>query len=246
VRSGTGSQGGGRGVGIVEPRKSRDSDTPRATAGESIYERLRHQIVTLALAPGAVIDRAALQATFGLSSTPVRDALIRLAQEGLVDIVPQSATTVSLIDLAAARQTQFLRRAVEQEAVRLLAALPDKDFEPELRGMLDAQTVRAAAGDVDGFDSLDRAFHKRLMELAGAPDLYALVRGRSGHIDRIRHLHLPVAGKMGEVVRDHARILKAIVAGNAGKAQARVRDHLARSLAYVETLRAGHPDFFRD
>ncbi|RAI39459.1 hypothetical protein CH341_25810 [Rhodoplanes roseus] len=203
-------------------------------------------IVTLELAPGTAINRAALQDSFGLSSTPVRDALVRLGQEGLVEIVPQSATRVSLIDLSAARQAQFLRRAVEQEAVRLLAAAPDKEFEAELRGILDAQAVRAAAGDIPGFDALDQTFHRRLLELAGAPDLYGLVRRRSGHIDRIRHLHLPVAGKMREVVRDHGRILKAVVAGNDSKAQARVRDHLARSLAYVQTLRDAHPGFFRD
>jgi DNA-binding GntR family transcriptional regulator len=231
---------------IVPLGRIRESDAPRATAGEPVYERLQRMIVTLELAPGAAINRQALQASFGLSSTPVRDALIRLAREGLVDIFPQSATRVSLIDLASARQTQFLRRAVEQEAVRLLASSPDQEFLPELREILDAQAARAEAGDIGGFDALDRAFHRRLIELAGAPDLFALVRARCGHIDRIRRLHLPVTGKMGEVVRDHARIVKAIAAGNAGKAQARLRDHLSRSLAYVQTLRAAHPDFFRD
>ncbi|MFL9827566.1 GntR family transcriptional regulator [Rhodoplanes sp. SY1] len=232
-------------VDLTAARDARDEAGPRLPAGATVYERLRQMIVTLALPPGAAINRAELQASFGLSSTPVRDALTRLGEEGLVDIKAQSATRVSLIDVTAARQAQFLRRAVEQEAVRLLAALPDKEFEPELRGLLDAQTLRAAAGDLDGFDALDRAFHRRLVELAGAPDLYPLVRARCGHIDRIRRLHLPVRGKAEEVVRDHARILKAIVAGNAEKAQARVRDHLARSLAYVETLRAAHPGFFR-
>ncbi|MFD2184538.1 GntR family transcriptional regulator [Rhodoplanes azumiensis] len=232
-------------VDLTAARDAGDEAGPRLPAGATVYERLRQMIVTLALPPGAAINRAELQASFGLSSTPVRDALTRLAEEGLVDIKAQSATRVSLIDVAAARQAQFLRRAVEQEAVRLLAALPDKEFEPELRALLDAQTLRAAAGDLDGFDTLDRAFHRRLVELAGAPDLDSLVRSRCGHIDRIRRLHLPVRGKAEEVVRDHARILKAIVAGNAEKAQARVRDHLARSLAYVETLRAAHPGFFR-
>ena len=232
-------------VDLTAARDARAEAGPRLPAGVTVYERLRQMIVTLALPPGAAINRSELQASFGLSSTPVRDALTRLGEEGLVDIKAQSATRVSLIDVAAARQAQFLRRAVEQEAVRLHAALPDKDFEPELRSLLDAQTLRAAAGDIDGFDTLDRTFHRRLVELAGAPDLFSLVRARCGHIDRIRRLHLPVRGKAEEVVRDHARILKAIVAGNAEKAQARVRDHLARSLAYVETLRAAHPDFFR-
>lgn len=228
---------------IVTFKRAEELEPSRPAAGQ-VFERLRHMIITLELAPGSAINRQELQASFGLSSTPVRDALTRLGEEGLVDIFPQSATRVSLIDVAAARQAQFLRRAVEQEAARILSAAPDKDFIPELRAIIAQQKVLANAVDHRDFVELDHAFHRRLFELAGAPDVFALVRRRGGHIDRIRHLHLPVAGKMREVVRDHLLIVKAIAAGDGAKAQAHVRDHLSRSLAYVQTLKAKHPTFF--
>jgi GntR family transcriptional regulator, rspAB operon transcriptional repressor len=224
---------------------ARDFDAARPAA-DLVFETLRHKIITLALAPGTAINRQSVQAQFGLSSTPVRDALSRLGEEGLVDIVPQSATRVSLIDITAARQAQFLRRAVEQEAVRILCAAPDRDFVPELRAVVARQEAVAGVADHHEFVALDYAFHQRLVELAGAPDLFALVRRHSGQIDRIRHLHLPVAGKTDEIVREHKAIVKAVAAGDSGRARSRVREHLSHSLAYVTTLKAEHPHFFRD
>lgn len=214
-------------------------------AAPQVFERLREQIVGLQLAPGTMLDRVRLQKAFGLSSTPIRDALLRLADEGLVDIFPQSATRVSLIDVAQARQAQFLRRAIELETVRALCAAPDQAFLPELRRLVEEQKALARRQDYPAFIASDRLFHQRMYEAAGAPELYALMRQRSGHIDRIRQLHLPVAGKMQQIVRDHGLIVKALAAGDAARAEACVRDHLSRSLAFSPELRERHPGFFK-
>ncbi len=219
---------------------------PSRQAAMQVFEHLREMILSLELEPGAVINRQSLQASFGLSSTPIRDALTRLGDEELVDIVPQSATRVSLIDVAKARQTQFLRRAVEQEAVRILCAAPDKDFIPELRAGIEQQRLAAERLDIAGFAELDRNFHRQLYEGAGAPDLFGLVRQRSGHIDRIRRLNLPMGGKMQQIIREHGLIVKAIAAGDTVKAQAALRDHLSRSLAFSAALREKHPTYFKN
>jgi GntR family transcriptional regulator, rspAB operon transcriptional repressor len=228
----------------VTAAKDTPGTPPSRQAAAQVFERLREMIISLKLPPGAIINRQVLQSSFGLSSTPVRDALMRLGEEGLVDVVPQSATRVSLIDVTQARQAQFLRRAIEQEAVRILCAAPDKDFVPELRASMELQKSAAVRQDIAEFYALDRDFHRQIYEAAGAPDLYTLVRQRSGHIDRIRRLNLPVAGKMQQIIRDHGLIVKAIAAGDAAKAQAHVRDHLSRSLAYSPALRGKHPTYF--
>lgn len=218
---------------------------PTRRAAEQIYANLRAEIIALRLQPGSVLDRAALQSAFGRSSTPIRDALMRLADEGLVDIVPQSATRVSLIDLEMAREAHFLRRAVEIEAVGVLCVAPDKSVVPLLRRLISAQKQSASAADLQAFDDLDREFHRRIYEAAGVPALYMLVRQRSGHIDRIRRLHLPVRGRMQEIVRDHGQIMRAIAAGDAARAQHCMRMHLSHSIAYSPALREEHPSFFR-
>ena len=94
-------------------------------AAPQVFELLRERIVALELAPGTVLSRAELAEAFGVSQTPIRDALLRLGEEGLVDIFPQHATVVSRIDVPAAVQAHFLRRAIECEIAQALTAAPE-------------------------------------------------------------------------------------------------------------------------
>jgi GntR family transcriptional regulator, rspAB operon transcriptional repressor len=229
----------------LPPRSIRKKAELSRHAASPLYDILRFEIVSLSLKPGSVINRVDIQNRFGVSSTPLRDALMRLGDEGLVDIVPQSATRVSLIDVARAREAQFLRRALELEAIKTISDNADKAVVGELRDLIAGQKEAASREDFPVFDQLDGEFHRRIYEAAGVADLHQLVRLRSGHIDRIRRLHLPVPGKMQEVVRAHSAILKAVIAGDAVEAQARMRDHLSRSLAYIPALRERHPGHFK-
>ena len=86
-----------------------------------MFERLRDTIISLKLPPGSPLSRAALAEQFGVSSTPIRDALMRLDEEGLVEVFAQYATVVSRIDVGLAQQAHFLRQALELEIVRSLA-----------------------------------------------------------------------------------------------------------------------------
>ena len=223
-------------------RKPRRLDRTRQAAPQ-VFERLRDLIIALELAPGAVLARNELAAMFGVSQTPVRDALIKLAEEGLVDIFPQHATVVSRIDTASALQAHFLRRSVELEIAATLAAHPTDLLVAQLRAQLEVQAALAAGEDYGQFIAADREFHRLMYVAAGVPDLFDLVRRHSGHVDRLRRLHLPTVGKARAVVRDHRRIVDAIAAGDGGQAQQRVREHLSGTLGQVEQLRAEHPDY---
>src|SRR5882757_1042728 len=104
----------------VAPRSTERLDRDRQAAPQ-VFERLRGMIISLELPPGSALSRAELAAQFGISSTPIRDALMRLEEEGLVDVFPQYATVVSRVDVRLAQQAHFLRQAVELEIVRGLA-----------------------------------------------------------------------------------------------------------------------------
>ncbi len=132
----------------------------------------------------------------------------------------------------------------EGEIVRGLARQPDADLVARLRGLVDAQARLArAATDYDRFVAADHAFHHALYEAAGVLDVWTLVRRQSGHVDRLRRLHLPVRGKMQAVVRDHRRIIGAIAAGDPAAAADRLREHLSGTLTQVDTIRALHPAY---
>src|SRR3954468_20319511 len=105
-------------------------------AAPQVFEHLREQIISMALSPGMVLSRAELATQYGISQTPVRDALMRLGEEGLVDIFPQHATGVTPIDIKLARQAHFLRRSVELEVVLTLAQAPDPALVSQLQASL--------------------------------------------------------------------------------------------------------------
>lgn len=213
--------------------------------GAQVFEILRGEIIGLELKPGAVLSRLALQERFGLSSTPVRDALMRLREEGLVEIFPQHATIVAPIDIERARQGQFLRRSLELEIVQTLAARPDAAAIAGLKSLIRQQQAFAGLGEHAAFAEADHAFHRAMYAAAGVEPLWTLVRRQGGHIDRLRRLHLPVAGKTREILEAHEAIVEAIEAGAPDRARAALRDHLSRSLDFVGALREKHPEYFR-
>ncbi|MEO8102656.1 MAG: GntR family transcriptional regulator [Betaproteobacteria bacterium] len=214
-------------------------------AAPQVFERLREMILSLELVPGAVLSRAELAGKFGISQTPVRDALMRLGEEGLVDIFPQHATVVSKINLASARQAHFLRRSVELEVVRELAANGGADavLIAALRAAISQQRALRDARDYREFSSADQAFHRQMYVAAGVPDVWDLVRRMSGHIDRLRRLHLPVEGKADAIVRDHTEIVDAIEGHDPDAAEAALRKHLSGTLKEVDQICARHPQY---
>ncbi|MGE0802768.1 MAG: GntR family transcriptional regulator [Lautropia sp.] len=213
-------------------------------ASRQVLEQLREAITSLELAPGMVLSRADLAERFGLSQTPVRDALMRLEEEGLVEVFPQHATVVSRISITSAVRTHFLRRAVELEIVGQLAERPDPAVLADLRVQIDVQRALAGSDDYTDFTAADRAFHRLLYEAAGVGELFEVVRRMSGHVDRLRRLHLPAPGKAEAVVRDHRRIVDAIARGDPVAARARLREHLSGTLGSVDEIAARHPDYF--
>ena len=206
-----------------------------------VFEHLRAQIVSLAIKPGTVLDRPRLSAYFQLSLSPIREALLRLEEEKLVDIYPQHQTCVRGIDLASARQAHFLRLSVELEIVWVLAQAPNPLLEKALSDLTARQRACLEGGDLEGFTAIDMAFHQRLYEEAGLPDLWATMRKNSGNLDRLRRLHLPLIGKAKSILAEHTRIARCIGRGDGAGAQAQVRTHLSGTLNALEALRKQFP-----
>jgi DNA-binding GntR family transcriptional regulator len=212
-------------------------------AAPQVFERLRGMIISLELPPGSPLSRAALAEQFGVSSTPIRDALMRLEEEGLVDVFPQYATVVSRVDVRLAQQAHFLRQAVELEIVRMLALRRDEVFAAELHATIARQQHYAKAGDFEKFMAADNEFHSLLYAATDKQDIWSLVRSRSGHIDRLRRLHLPSPGKAQDIVRHHKLIAKAIDAGEPDEAQKHLRTHLSGTLSELAQIRARYPEY---
>lgn len=212
-------------------------------AAPQVLEKLREAILALELVPGTVLQRQELADRFGVSQTPVREALLRLNEEGLVDVFPQHATLVSRIDISAAREAHFLRRSIELELVHQLAVEESPGLVDQLKGVIAQQAALATSQRYGDFVNADRTFHRLMYEAGGVLGLWDLVGRVSGHVDRLRRLHLPTAGKTEAILRDHRAITRAIEAKDPDAAQAAVRKHLSGTLSAVNEICKQYPDY---
>jgi DNA-binding GntR family transcriptional regulator len=215
-------------------------------AAPQVFDHLRGMIISLAVKPGTVLPRVELAEYFDLSLTPIRDALLRLEEEGLVDIFPQHATVVRPIDVASAKQAHFLRQSIELELVHLLAAAPQPVLIAGLQALIAQQQAAFEAEDYDRFVLADQTFHKQMYQAANVENLWDLMRRSSGNLDRLRRLHVPIPGKALSIMQDHKEIVAALIACDPVLAQQKVRRHLSGTLAHLDDIRARHPEYLLD
>ena len=237
-------QNAGLNAGVSSYRPNFQIDRKRPAAVQ-VYEDMRARIVSLELEPGTNISRLELVEHYNVSQTPVRDAIILLEKEGLIEVYPQSKSLVTKIDIDHATETQFLRTAFDIEVVRQLAELEDKSILAEAREALAGQRR-----EIDGewnlarFRDLDYRFHWALANAVGQTNLWYLIIYRAGHIDRLRNLHLPDAGKANKILADHERIMAAIDASDGDAAAQTVRWHLTGTLRAAPAIQEKHPLYF--
>ena len=212
---------------------------------QRVYTALRDAILDMKLDPGAVLRKAAICEQFGVSRSPVAEALTRLSGDGLVDVIPQSATRVTRFSLDEIREECFLRDAVEVAAVKRVAETRTDDQLVQLTRNLRMQTLLVEDKDFLGFFEADEAFHKMILEFTGFRSVAAIAGQLALQLRRVRMLVLPEEGRPAETVAEHAAILDAIRDEDPQAAATAMRHHLAQLINRIEPLEQQHPDFFR-
>lgn len=202
------------------------SRTFPSNSAERVYAALRHEIVSGQREPGCILSRAKLADAHDVSQTPVREALLRLEREGMVEVRAQSKTSVSQISMLSVHQAMFLRRALEIEAVRRLAAVPEKR---------DLSNIEAAvAGE-------DRLFHRALFRALGMEEVFEGVSSMLVPLERCRAI-ADLDPK--QAVAEHSDILGRIRAGDLEGAGLAMQAHLASEMHAFGALREQRPAFF--
>ncbi|MDG9690280.1 GntR family transcriptional regulator [Streptomyces sp. Alain-F2R5] len=212
------------------------------TSRRDIYLKLRQMVLTLELAPGAALSENELAASLGVSRTPVRESLILLAQEGLVQVFPKIGSFVSRVDPAQVADAQFLREAVELASLHALPEQLDPAIVEDLRANL-ARQKRADLG-LEEFFELDEAFHQNLMRLSGHGNVWTTVAAAKGHLDRARRLGLHENASPAAFAAQHQEIFEAIVGGDVPLAHTAMRTHLRAVFSDIERIRAHSPELF--
>lgn len=231
---------------IIEeaPRLAAIGDMSGSLA-QRVYLSLRDAILTLEFRPGAVIRKSSISQQLGVSRQPVSEAIARLSAEGLVDVIPQSATRVSRFSLADLRESSFLREAVELAAVEKVAEHRSEEQLAQLTRTLRLQELLLADGDSAGFYQTDEDFHALLMELTGFPGVVSTAAAVSIPLKRARLAILPEAGRPAEVIAEHRAIVEAIRNRDVEAARTAMRLHLGQLMSRIEPLERERPDLFR-
>jgi GntR family transcriptional regulator, rspAB operon transcriptional repressor len=217
-------------------------ETQMETNAERIMVALRDAIVRLELKPGDPVSESEMGLKFGVSRQPVREALIRLAEFGLVSIRPRRATRVVKISETSVLNARFVREALEVEVMRKAAMSAKPEWAATLHPLLDEQEAAVAALDIDRFHALDERFHHTIAELAGVGFVWDLIDVQKMQLDRVRYMTL--SSNLALSLREHRDIAEAILAGNAPLAEATLRRHLGKITDHLIRGRKTHPDFF--
>lgn len=216
----------------------------RLTSATQVFEALRADILSLRLPPGTPLADRGLVERFGVSRTPVREALIRLAEIGLVDVRPQAGTFVSRVPVAAIPEAVLIRKALEGVTVEKAAEAAGRAGVVALERAIVRQKASAAVGDHDGFHEADEAFHAAIADLAGHPGIWALLVQAKVQLDRARRLTLPILGRAEQVIVEHEAIVRCLSAGDPVAARAAMEGHLSAVIPDVAEIRGRHPDYF--
>lgn len=216
---------------------------PGETGRGYALRTIKDNIIRLDLAPGSLISENELASQLGLSRTPVREALLDLAQVKIVEIAPQKRSVVSYVDYDMVREAQFVRRVLETAVVELVCTLRTENDLAQLAENVRLQRFYLEGGNYGGIMELDDQFHETLFTIAQKPQAFHMVQHMAIHFDRVRSMALSQVKDMN-IVEDHERIVDALRQQNPALARALLEQHLDRYRFDEAALRAQYPQYF--
>ncbi|MEO8530782.1 MAG: GntR family transcriptional regulator [Deltaproteobacteria bacterium] len=206
-----------------------------------LYLKLRDLILTGELVPGVRLSETDIAEAYSVSRQPVREAFIKLVEDGLLEIRPQRGSFVRKIVIQQVMDARFIREAIEAEIVRLAAVSANSDTITNLRHMIAAQ--KSVAHDGRAFIALDDSFHMMLATVADKLNVWHIMVTLNVQKDRVRQLaaqDYPI----DRLITQHETIVDAIARKDPDAAEAAMRHHLREVLADLPKIAAKHANYF--
>jgi DNA-binding GntR family transcriptional regulator len=212
------------------------------TVGPQVYRILREQIIQAELLPGERLSESDVAKVLSVSRQPVREAFIKLSEEGLVQVLPQRGTFVTKISVASVMNVRFVREAIEADIVRLVADRHEKDTITELRRQI-AEQKKVPHDDRAAFLRLDELFHHTLAAAAGNAYAWSVIESVKAQMDRVRFLSVDDM-QINRLIDQHERIVDAIAAGDKTAAEEALRLHLREILNSLPEIARARAELF--
>lgn len=210
----------------------------------NVLELFHEKIEYMEWLPGEVLHEARLCEEFSVSRTPIREALIILQGEKLVNILPQSGTFVAKIDTEYIKQLTYFRHVMEKE---ILLEMIDKNISAikETEKILAMQEIDLKLHDVKSFMKNDDDFHEQLFRLAGHQELWEIIEKSSRQRNRFRWLKAKLIG-LTPTITQHREIVDCIERKDRDQLLKCLVIHHDIHLGEAETLRKMYPEYFTE
>ena len=209
-------------------RLNRQENVPR-----QIYAILRTRILSTELPPGASINERYLAETLGVSRTPIREAIRRLSNDGLISILPNVGTSVALFEPSRVHEFCQIRTAFECIAIEAAVENFSLAEDRKLVQLIDDQDKTIDRGDMMSNIAIDTEFHDAIIRLSGYKVIPDFLHRTMGEILRARHMSIKLPGRLREPIVEHQKILEALRSGNAKDCVASMKDHLNKSFVSI-------------
>ncbi|WP_421724995.1 GntR family transcriptional regulator [Bauldia sp.] len=206
------------------------ADTAKTTRVDNAYERLKAEILMNRMPPGFQAPEPEIAVRLGMSRTPVREALIRLEADGLVELIPRRGARVLPVYADDMRDIYEILTALEPEAA---AQLAQRNLDRDAIGELEAATAdmehALAHNDLDAWAEADDRFHRKLLRLHGNRRMTGFAETLFGQVHRARMITLRLRQPPVRSTQEHREILENILAGDSEQARATYRRHRQRA-----------------
>ncbi len=214
-----------------------------------VYTSLREEITTLSLLPGAALSIEELCSKYGVSRSPVRDALLRLQRDKLVDIFPQKGTRVSFLDERTVEEERFMRKCIELGVVEkcMKKERSDKEFSAfvvKLESNLLSQEASLLEENYGDFYRADDELHHLFYSEVGLDNLWSIVDAHTGNDKRIRMLSYADASIIEGVKEQHRALVDAIKEKDPEKVLIVEKMHLEKVSREIKDFEEQYPAYF--
>ena len=218
---------------------------PIYNIGDNVYFSLYENIITMDMKPGEILNINDIADQLQISRSPVRDALMRLSKEGLVDIIPQKGTNVSKIDLSRVEEERFLRGSLEEKVLIDFAELWKPEDIIQLENNIRAQREAMDRSDFVALLNRDDEFHQVFFERTQKQMCWEIIHSMSGHYRRIRLMSFWSNHIASNVIAEHEALLQALKSKNITEVLRVYKIHSSQLLSQEEEFITQYPEYFR-
>lgn len=212
------------------------------------YRVLKDNIMNLSLEPGATISEIEISQALNVSRTPVREAIVKLKEEKLINVFPQKGSIVSKMNLKLIEEAAFLREICDKEMLRIICSKKDKDFLiKELRKNLEYQKITVDyEEDSYEFFRLDNKFHEIIYEFCNKLNIWKAIKRLSTHYDRLRLFDVIEKMNLKEILYQHEKIIEILEKGKFEEIDEMVKEHLFNFKEVLGIFIEKYPNYFEE